>query len=187
MNNRFLWLFGLLLLANVGWAATSAETEGHQPMPIPKGATSATPQKTELPQGKDYLSWDLLAKVTILQPKTKAPAKKRSNLAIVVPDGWDMPKPQFPDIIKKLHGTEVKLAGFMFPLDPSGDKQKRFILSRTPPSCAFCLPGGPESMVMVEAVKAVRYTLEPVVVTGHFVTLLDDKDGMFYKITKAKP
>jgi len=56
--------------------------------------------------------------------------------------------PVFTKEIRSLDKQQVKLYGFMLPLDQSR-KQKRFLLASFPPHCAFCLPGGPESMVEV--------------------------------------
>jgi hypothetical protein len=56
-----------------------------------------------------------------------------------------------------------------------------------PQSCSFCLPGGPESMVEVKTKTPVKYTFEPVVVTGKMAILKDDPTGVFYRLTDAIP
>ena len=94
--------------------------------------------------------------------------------------------PQYADGVLKLNATEVKLQGFMMPLE-MGDKQSHFILSSTPQSCAFCMPGGPESMVEVKMKKPVAYGMEPVVLTGKLAVLKDDPTGVFYRLTDAVP
>jgi hypothetical protein len=72
----------------------------------------------------------------------------------------------------------------MMPLEP-GEKQKHFLLSSVPLTCAFCVPGGPESMVEVKTKAPVKYSMEAVVVEGNFAVLADDPYGLYYRITDA--
>jgi hypothetical protein len=72
----------------------------------------------------------------------------------------------------------------MIPLD-IGDKQKRFLISAVPPSCQFCLPAGPDSLVEVEAKTPVNYTFDPIVIGGKFAVLKDDPSGVLYRMTEA--
>lgn len=77
-----------------------------------------------------------------------------------------------------------RIQGFMMPLDP-GATQRHFLLSSVPLTCAFCVPGGPESMVEVMSRTPVKYSMEPVVVEGRFQVLSDDSYGLYYRITDA--
>jgi hypothetical protein len=92
--------------------------------------------------------------------------------------------PVFGPALKALDQKNQRVQGFMMPLDP-GEKQKHFLISSVPLTCAFCLPGGPESMVEVRTKAPVKYSLEPVVVEGKFAVLLDDPYGMYYRMTDA--
>ena len=83
-----------------------------------------------------------------------------------------------------LHQKTQHIQGFMMPLDPSAT-QRYFLLSSVPLTCAFCLQGGPESMVEVKTKKPVKYSMEPVVVEGRFQVLNDDAFGMYYRMTDA--
>lgn len=83
-----------------------------------------------------------------------------------------------------LNQKTQRIQGFMMPLDP-GEKQRHFLLSSVPLTCAFCLPGGPESMVEVKTKTPVKYSMEPVVVEGKFVVLNDDPYGLYYRVTDA--
>ena len=83
-----------------------------------------------------------------------------------------------------LHQKTQRIQGFMMPLDP-GATQRHFLLSSVPLTCAFCMPGGPESLVEVKSKTPVKYSMEPVVVEGHFQVLTDDAFGMYYRITDA--
>jgi hypothetical protein len=120
-----------------------------------------------LPDLKGVVSWRTLAQVE--------PVKVKDRVV-----------PQFADGVLKLNATEVKLQGFMMPLE-MGDKQNHFVLSAMPVTCAFCLPGGPEALVEVRAKTAVKYTFEPVVLTGKLAVLKDDPNGLYYRLTDAIP
>jgi hypothetical protein len=120
-----------------------------------------------LAERKDVVSWKLLAQVELVKMK-------------------DRYQPQFSSGVAALDAKEVKVQGFMVPLE-MGDKQSHFILASTPQSCAFCMPGGPESMVEVKTRKPVAYGMEPVVLTGKLSVLKDDPTGIFYRLTDAVP
>lgn len=92
--------------------------------------------------------------------------------------------PTFPKEVAALDKREVKLEGFMMPLD-IGTQQKRFLLTAVPSSCGFCLPGGAEQIVEVQARTPVKYVLDPIVVAGRFVLVYDDAGGLLYRITDA--
>jgi len=118
-----------------------------------------------LPERTDVLPWSMLTAV-----KTKA--DKNRVLPVFGPN------------LKALDQKSQRVQGFMMPLDP-GEKQKHFLISSVPLTCAFCLPGGPESMVEVRTKTPVKYSLEPVVVEGKFAVLTDDPYGMYYRMTDA--
>jgi len=120
-----------------------------------------------LPELKGVVPWRTLAQVQSVKVK-------------------DRVVPQFADGVLKLDATEVKLQGFMMPLE-MGDKQKHFVLSAMPVTCAFCLPGGPEALVEVRAKTAVKYSFEPVILTGKLAVLKDDPNGLYYRLTDAVP
>ena len=118
-----------------------------------------------LPDRKDIVSWKLLAQVELVKLK-------------------DRYQPQFSSSVAALDAKDVKVQGFMLPLE-MGDKQAHFILSSTPQTCAFCMPGGPESMVEVKSKTPVKYTFEAVVLTGKMAILKDDPTGVFYRLIDA--
>jgi len=120
-----------------------------------------------LPDRKDIVSWKLLAQVELVKVK-------------------DRFEPQFSSGIAALDAKEVKVQGFMMPLE-MGDKQTHFILSAMPQSCAFCLPGGPEGLVEIKSKTPIKYTFEAVVLSGQLEVLKDDPTGVFYRLTDAVP
>jgi hypothetical protein len=120
-----------------------------------------------LPDRNDVVSWKLLAQVELVKQK-------------------DRYVPQFGKDVAALDQKEIKVQGFIMPLQ-IGDKQSHFVLTAMPQTCAFCLPGGPESMVEVKSKTPVKYTFEPVVLTGKLSVLKDDPTGVFYRLTDAVP
>lgn len=120
-----------------------------------------------LNERKDIVSWKLLAQVELVKLK-------------------DRYAPQFSSGVAALDKKEVKVQGFMLPLE-MGDKQSHFILAAMPQTCAFCMPGGPESLVEVKTKKPVAYGFEAIVLSGKLEVLTDDPTGIFYRLTDAVP
>ena len=118
-----------------------------------------------LVERKDVLSWKLLAQVELVKMK-------------------DRYVPQFSQAIASLDQKEVKLQGFMMPLQV-GDKQTHFVLSAMPVTCSFCLPGGPEALVEVKAKRPVKYSFEPITLSGKLSVLKEDPTGVFYRLSDA--
>jgi hypothetical protein len=142
----------------------------------PAAALNTSIPGTGLPTAADYASGILPERAGIVSWKTLAqvePVKKDGKMI-----------PGFSREILGLDRTDVKVQGFMIPLD-IGDKQKRFLLSAVPPHCQFCLPAGPDEIVEVEAKSPVAYTFEPIVVGGKFAVVKDDASGILYRMTGA--
>ena len=126
----------------------------------------ATAALAQVPaERKDILSWKLLAEVDLVKQKDKY-------------------GPQFSPGLVVLDQKEVKIQGFMVPLE-NGAQQTHFVLTAMPQTCAFCMPGGPEQFVEVKARKPVKYGFEPIVVSGRLTLLKDDPTGVFYRLTDA--
>jgi uncharacterized protein len=123
------------------------------------------PNAKPLVERKDVVSWKLLSQVELVKQKDRYVA-------------------QFSGGVTALDQKQVKVQGFMLPLQP-GEKQSHFVLSAMPQTCSFCMPGGPEQLVEVKTKQPVKYTFEPVVVTGKMSVLKDDPTGVFYRITDA--
>ena len=148
-------------------ALGSAWAQLSSPLPQGQGAGVHSPDSpfAPLPQRTDVVSWALLTNISTKTEKNRLlPVFNKDQLAL-------NQKPQ-------------RIQGFMMPLEP-GDKQTHFLLSSVPLTCAFCTPGGPESMVEVKTKTPVRYSLDPVVVEGKFATLSDDEYGLYYRVTDA--
>jgi hypothetical protein len=147
--------------------AASAGAQLSPPVPLGTGPGVHSPNSpfAPLPARDDVVPWSLLTAV-----KTKT----EKNKVLPVFD-----KPQLA-----LNAKTQRVQGFMMPLEP-GEKQTHFLLSSIPLTCAFCVPGGPESMVEVKTRTPVKYTLDPVTVEGKFAVLNDDPYGLYYRITDA--
>ncbi|HVL75754.1 MAG TPA: DUF3299 domain-containing protein [Noviherbaspirillum sp.] len=156
-------LLALLLVPVLGAALADAHAQG-APHDNPLPPDFAVPV---LPEIKGVVSWNTLAKVK--QVKSK-----------------DRILPEFSKEIAALNNQEVKIQGFMMPLEP-GDRQKHFLLSVSPQSCSFCLPAGPEGVVEVKSKTPVKYTFDPVIVSGKLSVLKDDPMGLYYRLTDAVP
>lgn len=152
MSRTLASVFAALALA-AGLATAQTAPKGLQ---VPGGGIEAAPAGT--------VPWELLQQAQTVQK----PDKKFG--------------PVFTKEIRNLDKKQVKLYGFMMPLDQSR-MQKRFLLASFPPHCSFCLPGGPESMVEVIASKPVEFTYEPIIVAGRLAVL--DDDVVYYRLTDA--
>lgn len=149
--------------------AASAGAQLSSPVPLGTGPGVHSPNSPfpPLPARSDVVPWSVLTAVTTRTEKNKVlPVFDKSQLS--------------------LDAKTQRVQGFMMPLEP-GEKQTHFLLSSIPLTCAFCVPGGPESMVEVKTRTPVKYTLDPVTVEGKFAVLNDDPYGLYYRITDAVP
>lgn len=158
---KILIAFLSLLLGMQGWASAQKPPAIDPKLPPPPFLDKP------LPEMKGVVSWRTLGEVK--------PVKQKDKFV-----------PEFAKSVAALDKKEVKLQGFMMPLD-MGEKQARFILTSMPPSCAFCLPGGPEQLVEVQAKTPVKYGFEPIILSGKFAVLKDDPMGLYYRLTEAVP
>ena len=92
----------------------------------------------------------------------------------------------FPAAITDLAEQTVKVSGFMMPLEPDL-KQRRFLLTSTPPSCFFHVPGGPAGAVEVFAKEGIEVSWDPVVLEGRFEPLQTSEIGVVYRLYDARP
>lgn len=138
-------------------------------LPAGNGAGYHSPQSPikPLPRREDVVPWSTLTGLTKKTLKTRI-------------------APVFNAEQKALDGKLQRIQGFMVPMD-TRPLQRHFLLTSVPLTCAFCIPGGPESMVEVKASVGVPYSLEPVVVEGEFKLLGNDEYGLFYRMVNAEP
>lgn len=92
---------------------------------------------------------------------------------------------RFPPELAKLDGQVVTLAGFMLPLEPE-PQQRHFLLTSSPPSCFFHVPGGPAGAVEVRADKGIAVDWELLVLRGRLETVRESEEGVVYRLREAK-
>lgn len=141
---------------------------GTPSVPHGKGAGYHSPQSAFAPlvARKDVVAWSVLAdvKVRFLHRKIET---------------------TYADAVRQLDGKTVRVQGFMTPLE-AGSKQSHFLLLSVPPTCPFCVPGGPESMIDVKTAIPVIYTENAVVMEGRFQVLDNDPQGLYYRMIGAR-
>ena len=158
-------------------AAAALAVAGNFLTAVPAGAVTSEIPTVGLPSASDYATQLLPERAGVVSWRTLAkvePLKKEGRMV-----------PSFAADILSLDRKDVRVQGFMIPLD-IGDRQKRFLIAAVPPHCSFCLPAGPDAVVEVNAKAPVRYSLEPIVVSGRFEVLKDDPSGMLYRMTDAE-
>ena len=132
---------------------------------VPNASVPSAPSSRSPTEAKGLVSWKTLAQVEELK----------------IDDRF---VPKFSAQITALDSKEVRLQGFMMPLEP-GTKHKRFLLSANAPSCPFCMPGGPDSLIEVLCKKPIAFSMEPIVISGKLSLLKDDPNGLWYRVNEA--
>src|SRR5215472_7265294 len=160
MNRHLVsWIGAALVIAALPAAALDTNVPA-------SGLPSAADYSAQvLPEMAGVVSWRTLAQVE--------PVKQGNKMV-----------PEFSKEILGLNRKDVRVYGFIIPLDMGAD-QKHFLISAVPPHCPFCLPAGPDALVEVLAKKPISYGFEPVVVAGKFAVLKDDPAGVLYRMTEA--
>jgi hypothetical protein len=167
-----------------------------------KAQTTHTPQAIQLdpvkaaayiPKVAGTTPWQWLLSAELIDLNSKPLAKKialpndsktvdqvmRGKLGTRLPPKLEV---VFGKEITQFDGKEIRLAGFMLPLDMK-EKQTHFMLSAYPASCPYCLPGGPNATIEVFCKKGVTFTFDPIVLRGKLKLLRDDPSGFFYRMT----
>ena len=159
MKQVFLAVF-FVVIASPVWCAGPLPKDQVPPQPGPPAAAGQP-----LLELKGVLSWKTLSQVEEVKIDNRI-------------------GPKFSPQILGLDSKEVRLQGFMLPLG-AGKKQTHFLLSANVPSCPFCMPGGPESMVEIHCKEPIVFDMEPIVISGHFSVLKNDPTGLWYRVTEA--
>ena len=95
-------------------------------------------------------------------------------------------KPEYDAAITGLERQQVKIRGYVMPLDATGEQ---YILSGLPySSCFFCGGGGIETVMELElSDKNLSFDLDEVVTFAGTFRLNDDPLGLLYQLKAAKP
>lgn len=105
------------------------------------------------PENKNYIPWDELKGLKL----SKGDKKKKIDAKI-----------ELSEKLKEIIGTQVKLVGFMVPLDYDEKTIKEFLLIPNPMSCLHVPPPPPNQMVLVKMKKdsQVKYHWGPIWAEG---------------------
>lgn len=117
-------------------------------------------------------TWKTLSKITF---------KKQYDEIL----GFKVDIPVFSDDVKKLAKKEVKIKGYIIPVE--GYKgHKEFIFSAFPYNmCFFCGGAGPETVMEVYAKEEIEYTAEPIIIKGKLELNDTDINRLMYGLQDA--
>lgn len=91
---------------------------------------------------------------------------------------------EFKREVLALDGRQIRIQGFMIPLEMSEQHQHFFVAAR-PAHCYFEAPGGKE-MIEIYANRNVDFSYTPVTVVGTLQVLRNDRFGLYYRIRNAQ-
>ena len=92
----------------------------------------------------------------------------------------------FSEEILALNGKEITVKGYLLP-EKGYKTHKEFILSSLPYNlCYFCGKAGPETVMEVSSISAIRYSDEPITLKGTLMLNLLDPGGLPYILLNAK-
>jgi uncharacterized protein len=101
-------------------------------------------------------------------------------------DGVIYTKPTFSPAIKALAGKQIKVAGYMMPLD-SAVTQKRWVMLGYPPGCPFHMHALPNQYIEILSPAGVRTNETKVhIMTGTLQLTGYDESGIFYRLVNAR-
>jgi hypothetical protein len=169
------WLLGSVLLASIGTPAwgenTGAEppAAGAEELIEPDEIPSVHNSFYQVPEG--VIGWDVLGEMDV-EVEVLGPLRSVFHVS-------------YTDQVKALDGQEVKIMGFLYPLE-GGMSHARFLLTAWPPSCPFCLPAGPSQMVEVLCEEPVDFSEGAILMAGTLSVLEDDPSGMYYRMENAR-
>ena len=95
---------------------------------------------------------------------------------------------EFTEAVKALDGKTITIKGYMFPLGET-DRQPLFLFGPFPVGCPYHYHVGPSLVIEVHADAApVKFSYDPIVITGTFETIVNDPDGrgLFYRLKNAR-
>jgi hypothetical protein len=93
--------------------------------------------------------------------------------------------PEFSKDILDLNGKEVKLQGYMMPLE-NEEKQQHFLLTTSAPTCFYCLPAGAENVVEVYTSQEIPFSYDPLIVKGILEIIKGQEMGLYYRMKNAQ-
>ncbi len=100
--------------------------------------------------------------------------------------GFKVDVPVFSDEIKKMAGEEIKIKGYIIPVE-GYKSHTEFIFSAYPYNmCFFCGGAGPETVMEVTSLEPVKYTAEQIEIQGKLELNDSDVNRLMYILTDVR-
>ena len=144
-----------------------------------------------------YIFFSLIIALSIVPDNIFAQEKAKKNLWKTLAKityrkeydemmGLKVDIPVFSQEVQDLNGKEVTVKGFIIPVE-GYKSHKDFILSAYPYNmCFFCGGAGPETVMQVTAIKAIKYSTEPITIKGKLQLNGHDINQLMYAITDVE-
>lgn len=104
-------------------------------------------------------------------------------------DGYDAfyMKPEFQPDVTAMNGKQIKIRGYMFPLDGE-EAQKTFLFGPFPLSCPFQYHVGPALVIEVNADQhPVLFNYDPITIEGTLELVPEDPEySVFYRLKNSR-
>lgn len=115
-------------------------------------------------------AWNTLGKVTF---------KKQYDDML----GFKVDVPVFSDAVRAMDGQEITIKGYIVPTEGYKSHQE-FIFSAFPYNmCYFCGGAGPETVIEVSSLEAIKFTAEPITIRGKLTLNDADINRLMYALT----
>ncbi len=180
-------------------AKTAAADPTKQPIkigPVDPNTPSTGPLPEHLKADREAIKKFEAAKLKVVNGYTEVPYSALAGYefptVIAAEDGKDKDNRKIPDEVKKLHGKEVVIQGYMMPIDFEDGGTNEFVLTRIIPSCFYCQPPQLNDWVEVKIkdAKRVPYVPDgPILVYGKLEVGEKFEDGFvvsLYRLTGMK-
>ena len=100
--------------------------------------------------------------------------------------GFKVDVPVFSEEIKEMAGKEINIKGYIIPVE-GYKSHTEFIFSAFPYNmCFFCGGAGPETVMEVSSVEAVKYTAEQIEIIGKLELNDSDINRLMYILKDVK-
>lgn len=90
----------------------------------------------------------------------------------------------FPTDLKAREGAQLRIPGFILPLEASS-RSTHFMIVRRNTGCPFCPPNAPTEAVEVRTPLPVSYTGDEVVASGRLHLVSSSSEGLFFQLQDA--
>jgi hypothetical protein len=99
---------------------------------------------------------------------------------------WNGVRPEFPDDLKKLDGTDILIQGYMFPLGQD-EEQTLFLLGPFPLSCPYHYHVTPNLIIEAHTTEPIMFSYDAVNITGQLELVpKDDEYNVFFRLKNAQ-